>query len=85
MTTFSDAQRTEAERFWREYQQEYDLADSHGQIAGIDPETGKVWIGDWFDDVLAQRDAEGIDHPLIFERIGYPTVLKKLLNRISRD
>lgn len=78
MTAFTDNDRAEAKRLWSEYQQEHDLSVIHGQIAGIDPKTGQIWVGEWFDDVLAQRDAEGIDHPLIFERIGYPTVLRKL-------
>lgn len=71
-------ERTTAETIWEEFQSVHDLSERNGEIAGIDPHSGKVWIGEWFDDVIAQRDADGIDRPLLFQRIGSPTVLRKL-------
>lgn len=71
-------ERTTAERIWAEYQSAHDLSERSGDIAGIDPHSGRVWIGEWFDDVIAQRDADGIDSPLLFQRIGSPTVLRNL-------
>jgi hypothetical protein len=66
-----------AERIWDEYQRQHDLSGQRGQIAGIDPATGRIWIGDWFTDVVARRDAEGVDNPLFFVRIGSETALRK--------
>lgn len=77
MTTFSDDDRAEAKRIWREYQAAHELSDRIGQIAGIDPRTGRVWIGDWITDIVEQRDAAGSSDPLLFERIGYETCLRK--------
>jgi hypothetical protein len=66
-----------AKRVWAEYQQTHDLSDRKGEIAGIDPATGEVWIGEWITDIVDVRDAKGLTSPLFFERIGYPTALRK--------
>jgi len=62
---------------WDEYQKTHDLSDRKGQIAGIDPETGEVWLGEWFTDIVKERREKGLFNPLWFERIGYPTALRK--------
>jgi hypothetical protein len=62
-----------ATRFWAEYQRTHDLTDRLGQTAGIDPNTGQVWFGESIQDVVAQRDAEGVSTPLQFERVGSAT------------
>lgn len=66
-----------AKRVWAEYQQTHDLADRKGEIAGIDPVTGEVWFGEWITDIVEERDAKGLTSPLFFERVGYPTALRK--------
>ena len=66
-----------AERIWKQYALQHDLSDRQGQIAGIDPTTGRVWVGEWFTDVVARRDADGVDHPLFFVRVGSRTALRK--------
>jgi hypothetical protein len=73
-----------ARRIWAEYQPTHDLSDRKGQMAGIDPATGEVWIGEWITDISAQRRAQGRLNPLFFERIGYPTALRKGGRRCSR-
>lgn len=67
----------EAKRIWAEYQEQNDLSDCLGKTAGIDPHTGRVWIGESIHDVLAQRDVNGSDALLFFERIGSETYYRK--------
>jgi hypothetical protein len=66
-----------AKRIWAEYQKLHDLSDCEGQTAGIDPSTGRIWLGDSIPDVVAQRDAAGLDTPLRFERVGSDTYYQK--------
>ena len=66
-----------AKAIWAEYQREHDLSDRKGNVAGIDPATGRVWVGAWFDEVAQQRDAAGISNPLFLVRVGSPTALRK--------
>lgn len=77
VSTWTDQDTAEAQRIWAEYQAEYDLTDQIGQTAGIDPKTGRIWFGDSIPEVVAQRDAEGFDSPLRFERIGSETYYRK--------
>ena len=76
-TSLTESQQQEARRIWAEYQKSHDLSGRKGQIAGIHPHTGQVWIGEWFTDVVAQRDQAGISDPLWFERIGYRAAIRK--------
>ena len=66
-----------AKQFWREYQRVHDLSDRIGQTAGIDPHSGRVWIGESIVDVVSQRDADGVHSPLFFERIGFDAYFQK--------
>lgn len=66
-----------AQEIWAEYQRQHDLSGQLGRTAGIDPVTGKVWIGDSIFDVVDQRDADGSDAPLLFERIGHSAYFRK--------
>ena len=56
-----------AKQLWSAYQNEHDLSDRIGQTVGIDPKTARIWFGESIADVVAQRDADGIDSPLRFE------------------
>ena len=76
-TNWTDADTMTAKRIWEEYQKTHDLSDRIGQIAGIDPKTGEVWFGEWITDIAAERKAKGLESPLFFERVGYPTCLRK--------
>jgi hypothetical protein len=75
--TWTDSDTAKAEQIWADYQGSHDLSDSVGKTAGIDPHSGRVWIGDSIQDVLAQRDADGIDSLLFFERIGSRAYYRK--------
>ncbi|MEX0717405.1 MAG: hypothetical protein WD066_12500 [Planctomycetaceae bacterium] len=66
-----------ARELWEEYQRAHDLSRDRGRTAGIDPESGRVWLGESIPDVIRQRDADGIDAPLHFERVGSPAYARK--------
>ncbi len=66
-----------AKQIWAEYQREHDLSDRLGQTARIDPKTGRIWFGESIPDVVAQRDADGLNAPLHFERVGSETYYRK--------
>lgn len=81
-TAYNPADWTEedtrrARQIWEEYQSRHDLSDRKGQVAGIDPVTHRVWLGEWIADVVDQRDAEGIGNPLLFVRVGSEGVFRK--------
>jgi len=76
-STWKDSDTAKAEKIWSQYQAHHDLSTSTGKTAGIDPRTGRVWIGGTIQDVLSQRDAAGIDSPLFFERIGSKAYYRK--------
>lgn len=74
---WTDEDTAKCKRIWQDYQSRHDLTDCLGATAGIDPQSGRVWIGDSALDVISKRDADGVDHPLFFERIGSATYLRK--------
>ena len=76
-STWTESDTAKAEQVWSEYQQNHDLSGRIGKTAGIDPHTGRVWIGESIQDVLSQRDADGIHSLLFFERVGSPTYYRK--------
>ena len=73
--TEADSQR--AEEIWAEYQRRHDVTEQAGQTAGIDPVSGRIWFGDSIQEVVAQRDADGIAAPLFFVRVGSATYYRK--------
>jgi hypothetical protein len=77
-SSWSDEQTKAAQQIWQEYQKSHDVTNRKGQIAGIDPGTGEVWFGEWFTDIVRERREKGLVNPLWFERVGYPTALRKL-------
>ncbi len=77
VSTWTESDTTKAEQIWSDYQEHHDLSTSVGKTAGIDPHTGRVWIGESIQDVLSQRNADGIDSLLFFERIGSRTYYRK--------
>jgi hypothetical protein len=64
-------------RFWNEYQSHHEIADRFGQAVGIDPIEGRVWFGSDAIDVVRKRDADGIDTPLFFLRVGRDYYVRK--------
>ncbi len=76
-TTWTDESSTRAKRIWAEYQERHNLSNMDGQTAGIDPESGRIWLGASVREIVARRDAEGIHAPLLFERVGSDTYYLK--------
>jgi len=76
-STWTEADTSKAEQIWSQYQERHDLSTAVGKTAGIDPHTGRVWIGESIPDVLSQRNADGIDSLLFFERVGSKTYYRK--------
>ena len=74
VSDWTDADLNRAEEIWAEYRRHHDLSEKLGQTAGIDPASGRLWFGDSIQDVIAQRDANGIAGPLLFIRVGSATV-----------
>lgn len=77
VSTWTEQDTASAKQIWADYQKEHDLSGRSGQTAGIDPKTGRIWFGESIADVVAQRDAEGLDSPLRFERIGSEAYYRK--------
>jgi hypothetical protein len=70
LANWGETDSAKAKQIWAEYQQQRDLSDRIGQTVGIDPHSGRIWFGESIRDIVLQRDAEGLDSPLFFERIG---------------
>lgn len=66
-----------ARQLWEENQEQHDLTGRRGQTAGIDPVSGRIWIGESMRDVINQRNAAGIGAPLYFVRIGSPAYYRR--------
>lgn len=75
--SMTSAEIERAKTIWADYQRAHDLADRKGQVAGIDPKTGEIWLGRWFDEIADRRAAEGKSGPLFLARVGSPTALRK--------
>ena len=67
------ADSVKCKQIWEAYQKEHDLSARHGQTAGIDPKSGRIWFGESMKDVVKQRAAEGLKNPIFFERVGHET------------
>lgn len=80
VSTWTDSDTQKASKIWADYQQHHDLSGQIGKTAGIDPKSGRVWIGESIQDALSQRDASGSDALLFFERIGAVTYYRKAWN-----
>lgn len=76
-SAWTESDTAKAEQIWSDYQRQHDLSECLGKTAGIDPKTGRVWIGESIQDVLSQRNADEIDSLLFFERIGSKTYYRK--------
>jgi len=76
-SSWREADSVKAKQIWMEYQQQHDLSNRIGQTVGIDPGSGRIWFGESIRDIVLQRDAEGLDSPLFFERVGSDTYFRK--------
>jgi len=77
LSTWSDADSLKAKQLWAAYQQQHDLSERLGQTVGIDPTTGQIWFGESIQEIVHQRDAEGLNSPLFFERVGSDSYFRK--------
>ena len=76
-SSWKETDSLKAKQIWAAYQQQHDLSNRIGQTVGIDPASGRIWFGKSIQDVVFQRDAEGLDTPLFFERVGSETYFRK--------
>jgi hypothetical protein len=66
-----------AQQLWREYVRLHDLQDQAGKVAAVDPETGRVWIGDTGIDVADQMQSDGFTDPVYLVRVGEDHFVRK--------
>ena len=63
---------TKAKSIWAEYQRTHDVSAYHGQVVGVDPVAGEVFLGGRTSGELVERLlAEGLWRPLLVWRVGY--------------
>src|SRR4030095_7225512 len=66
----TDADIDKASRLWADYRRTHDVIAHIGQAVGIDPATGQVWFGDSARDIVLRLEADGLQTPLFFLRVG---------------
>lgn len=66
-----------AQSLWAQYQQSHDVSTQQNQVAGIDPQTGRIWFGKTGLDIAHQQDAEGEVHPLYMVTVGKEYFVQK--------
>lgn len=74
---WTQADSRKAKQIWEEYQRQHDLSNRIGQTAGIDPKSRRIWFGSSIRDIVLQRNTEGLNSPLFFERVGSETYFRK--------
>ena len=77
VSTWTEADSAKAKQLWADYQLRHDLSARAGETVGIDPDTGRLWFGESIADVVAQQDADGLQGPLFFERVGSESYWRK--------
>ena len=77
VASWTDEDTAKCKRIWEAYQKEHDLSDRVGDTAGIDPESGRVWLGSSIIEIVNLRKEQSLDSPLFFERIGYATYYRR--------
>jgi hypothetical protein len=76
-TNWTEADSLKAKRFWETYQKQNNLSDCIGQTVGIDPKSSRIWFGDSIQAIVQQRDREGLNSPLLFQRVGTEAYFRK--------
>jgi hypothetical protein len=77
VSQMTDADVQKAEQIWAEYQTQHDVSNRKGRAAGVDPASGRIWLGDSIEDIARQLEGEGIEVPLYFVRVGYNYYYRK--------
>ncbi len=78
---WTQADSREAKQIWDEYQNQHNLSDRIGQTAGIDPKSERIWFGSSISDIVLQRNTEGLNSLLFFQRVGSKTYFRKRVRR----
>ena len=78
---WTQADSREAKQIWKEYQKRHNLSDRIGQTAGIDPKSEHIWFGSSISDIILQRNTEGLNSPIFFQRVGSKTYFRKRVRR----
>ena len=76
-SNWTEADSAKAKQIWAGYQQQHELSDRIGQTAGIEPQNGRIWFGVSIQDIVEKRDAEGLNSPLFFVRVGSEVYFRK--------
>lgn len=74
---WTEADSRKVKQIWDTYQKQHNLSERIGQTAGIDPKSSRIWFGDSIQAIVQQRDREGLDSPLFFQRVGDETYFRK--------
>ncbi len=74
---WTQADSRKAKQIWEEYQKQHNLSNQIGQTAGIDPKSRRIWFGESIRDIVLQRNTEGLNSPLFFQRVGSETYFRK--------
>jgi hypothetical protein len=82
VANWTEADSNRAREIWSDYLKDHDLSAKVGQTAGIDPVSRRIWFGDSIQDVVGQRDSQGIGAPLFFVRVGSATYYRKGAHRL---
>lgn len=56
---------------WMDYQANHNLESLRGQVAAVDPQSGRVWIGGDSLEAVDKMHADGVDTPVWLVRVGY--------------
>lgn len=76
-STWTEAATAKALQIWADYQRQHDVSGLVGQTAGIDPLSGRILFGEAATDIGEQMEAEGIDTPLYYTRVGSDYYVRK--------
>ncbi len=74
---WEQADSRKAKQIWEEYQKQHNLSDRIGQTVGIDPKSRRIWFGSSIRDIVLQRNSEGLNSPLFFQRVGSETYFRR--------
>ncbi len=77
METWKPEYTVRAQQIWADFLSKHDLSSKRGEIAAIDPQSERVWIGCSGVDVAQQMQAEGVSTPVFLIRVGYDHFVRK--------
>jgi hypothetical protein len=76
-STWKPEYTSRAQEIWEEYQRHHDLSGLTGQVAAIEPVSGRVWIAESGVDVADKVRADGFDAPVYLVRVGSSAYVRK--------